>query len=110
MVAIFLRRERDKRVPIQTLAEQRVILAEGEMCVPRTEVLQGTQNVIAAEVQFFSKAQTRVDTYMNHTRPPEMGIITPSFRQLHEETISELKMELQAALVNLGKHPKRRQI
>ncbi|MFY9870854.1 MAG: hypothetical protein WAK17_14150 [Candidatus Nitrosopolaris sp.] len=36
----------------------------------RTEVLQGTQNVIDAEVQFFSKAQTRVDTYMNYTRPP----------------------------------------
>ncbi|HYT45928.1 MAG TPA: hypothetical protein VEP90_26610, partial [Methylomirabilota bacterium] len=36
----------------------------------RTEVLQGTQNVIDAEVQSFSKAQTRVDTYMNYTRPP----------------------------------------
>jgi signal transduction histidine kinase len=36
----------------------------------RTEVLKGTQNVIDAEVQFFSKAQTRVDTYMNYTRPP----------------------------------------
>jgi hypothetical protein len=32
----------------------------------------------------------------------EMGRITPSFRQLYEETISELKMELQAALVDLG--------
>jgi len=31
-----------------------------------------------------------------------MGRITPSFRQLYEETISELKMELQAALVDLG--------
>ena len=29
-----------------------------------------------------------------------MGRITPSFRQLYEETISELKMELQAALGN----------
>ena len=36
--------------------------------MPRREVIQGTQNVIDAEVQFFSKAQTRVDTYM--TRPP----------------------------------------
>ncbi|MDP9290611.1 MAG: hypothetical protein M3P08_20775, partial [Thermoproteota archaeon] len=36
----------------------------------RTEVLQGTQNVIDTELQFFSKAQTRVDTYMNYTRPP----------------------------------------
>jgi hypothetical protein len=31
-----------------------------------------------------------------------MGRLTPSFRQLYEETISELKMELQAALVDLG--------
>src|SRR6266704_5354766 len=36
----------------------------------RTEVLKGTQNVIDVEVQFFSRAQTRVDTYMNYTRPP----------------------------------------
>jgi hypothetical protein len=31
-----------------------------------------------------------------------MGRISPSFRQLFEEMISELKMELQAALVDLG--------
>jgi len=31
-----------------------------------------------------------------------MGRISPSFRQLYEETISELKMELQAAIVDLG--------
>jgi hypothetical protein len=31
-----------------------------------------------------------------------MGRLSPSFRQLYEETISELKMELQAALVDLG--------
>lgn len=31
-----------------------------------------------------------------------MGRITPTFRQLYEEIISELKTELQAALVDLG--------
>jgi hypothetical protein len=31
-----------------------------------------------------------------------MGRITPSFRQLYEETISELKSELRAAMVDLG--------
>lgn len=31
-----------------------------------------------------------------------MGRVTPSFRQLYEETISELKVELHAALVDLG--------
>jgi len=31
-----------------------------------------------------------------------MGRITPSFRQLYEETIAELKSELQYAMVDLG--------
>ena len=31
-----------------------------------------------------------------------MGRITPSFTQLYEETIAELKSELQAAMVDLG--------
>ena len=31
-----------------------------------------------------------------------MGRITPTFRQIYEETISGLKTELQAALVDLG--------
>ena len=31
-----------------------------------------------------------------------LGRITPSFRQLYEETIDELKSELQAAMVDLG--------
>ena len=31
-----------------------------------------------------------------------MGRITPSFRQLYEETISELRTELQETLVDLG--------
>lgn len=31
-----------------------------------------------------------------------MGRITPSFRQLYEETIAELKSELQAALIDLS--------
>jgi polyhydroxyalkanoate synthesis regulator phasin len=31
-----------------------------------------------------------------------MGRITPSFRQLYEEIVSELRTELQAALVDLG--------
>ena len=32
----------------------------------------------------------------------QLGRITPSFRQLYEEIISELRTELQAALVDLG--------
>jgi hypothetical protein len=31
-----------------------------------------------------------------------MGRITPSFRQLYEETVAELRSELQSAMVDLG--------
>ena len=43
----------------------------------RTEVVQGTQNVIDTELQFFSKALTKVDTYMNYTRPALAIAIDP---------------------------------
>jgi hypothetical protein len=36
----------------------------------RTEVLHGTQDVIDAEVRFFSHTKRRIDTCMNYTRPP----------------------------------------
>ena len=35
----------------------------------RTEVLYGTENVVNEELQFFSKAKTRIDTCMDYTRP-----------------------------------------
>ncbi|MGB7956807.1 MAG: hypothetical protein WCF23_22770, partial [Candidatus Nitrosopolaris sp.] len=43
----------------------------------RTEVVQGTQNVIDTELQFFCKALTKVDTYMNYTRPALAIAIDP---------------------------------
>ena len=57
---------------------------------PRPELIQGTQNVVDAEVQFFSKAQTRVDTYMNYTRPPlaiELDPIRKAFLQSKDRGI-----------------------
>src|SRR5712692_6951321 len=35
-----------------------------------TKIIQGTSDVIAAEVAFFSPTKKKVDTYMNYTRPP----------------------------------------
>ncbi|MFL6509280.1 MAG: hypothetical protein ACJ704_15275, partial [Nitrososphaeraceae archaeon] len=35
-----------------------------------TQVLYGIDNVINAELQFFSRTRGRIDTYMNFTRPP----------------------------------------
>jgi two-component system sensor histidine kinase VicK len=36
----------------------------------RTEVLHGTDDVLNAEVRFFSNTKRRIDTCMNYTRPP----------------------------------------
>ena len=36
----------------------------------RTEVLHGTEDVLDAEVRFFSNTIRRIDTCMNYTRPP----------------------------------------
>jgi two-component system, OmpR family, sensor histidine kinase VicK len=35
-----------------------------------SDVLSGTDNVINAELQFFSKTRVRIDTCMSYTRPP----------------------------------------
>jgi hypothetical protein len=35
-----------------------------------TKIIQGTTDVIAAEVAFFSTTKEKADTYMNYTRPP----------------------------------------
>jgi two-component system, OmpR family, sensor histidine kinase VicK len=35
-----------------------------------TKVIQGTESVVNAEVAFFSNVKSKVDTYMNYTRPP----------------------------------------
>jgi len=36
----------------------------------RTEVLHGTEDVLNAEVRFFSNTRRRIDTCMHYTRPP----------------------------------------
>ncbi|MDQ6863176.1 MAG: ATP-binding protein [Thermoproteota archaeon] len=67
----------------------------------RTEVLQGTQNVIDTELQFFSKAQTKVDTYMNYTRPPlaigldqiRMAFLQSKDRGIYLRYITEITKE-----------------
>ena len=51
-------------------AEQRIKEIEEGRVVEKTVVLYGTENVIDAELHFFSNARTRIDTYMNYTRPP----------------------------------------
>jgi hypothetical protein len=51
-------------------------------------VLSGIDNVINAELQFFSKTRGRVDTCMSYTRPPlaiEIETIKKLFLMLKEE-------------------------
>lgn len=42
-----------------------------------TKVVQGTESVLNAEVVFFSNVKSRVDTYMNYTRPPLAVALEP---------------------------------
>jgi signal transduction histidine kinase len=42
-----------------------------------TKVIQGTESVVNAEVAFFSKVKSKVDTYMNYTRPPLAVALEP---------------------------------
>ena len=45
------------------------ISAPSDTISERTEVLHGKQNVIGAELQFFSDSDKKIDTCMNYTRP-----------------------------------------
>jgi signal transduction histidine kinase len=51
------------------LAEQKIKEIEGGGVIENTEVLYGTDNVMSAELRFFSQAKTRIDTCMDYTRP-----------------------------------------
>jgi two-component system sensor histidine kinase VicK len=46
--------------------------------VERTEVIHGAENVVDAELHFFSEAETRIDIYMDSTRPPLAITIEPT--------------------------------
>ena len=46
----------------------------------RTEILYGTDNVINNELRFFSETKTRIDTYMDYTRPA-LAIGTEAIRK-----------------------------
>lgn len=37
--------------------------------IERTEIIRGSESVIGTELHFFSEAKTRIDTYMDSTRP-----------------------------------------
>ena len=43
----------------------------------RTEVVQGTQNVIDTELQFFANSMKGIDTCMNYTRPSLAVMLEP---------------------------------
>jgi len=50
-------------------AEQKIREIEEGTIIENTEVLYGTDNVLNAELRFFSLANTRIDTCMDYTRP-----------------------------------------
>ena len=50
-------------------AEQKIREIEEGYVIEKTGVLYGTENVIDAEIHFFSEAKNRIDTCMDATRP-----------------------------------------
>ncbi len=43
----------------------------------KTKIIYGVENIIDAELQFFSKTKRKIDTCMNYTRPPLAILIEP---------------------------------
>ncbi len=73
-----------------TPAEQRIREIEEGYVIERTEVLYGSENVICAELRFFSEAKSRIDTCMDYTRPPlaiEIESIRKSFVEVKSKAV-----------------------
>jgi SAM-dependent methyltransferase len=70
-----------------------------------TKIIQGTTDVIAAEVAFFSNTRKKPDTYMKYTRPPlavGLGQIKKAFldakNRVHLRYLTEIAKERAASL------------
>jgi len=73
-----------------TPAEQRIREIEEGYVIERTEVLYGSENVLCAELRFFSEAKSRIDTCMDYTRPPlaiEIESIRKSFVEVKSKAV-----------------------
>ncbi|HYT45690.1 MAG TPA: hypothetical protein VEP90_25415, partial [Methylomirabilota bacterium] len=71
-------------------AEQKIKEIEEGYVIERTEVLYGSENVICAELRFFSEAKSRIDTCMDYTRPPlaiEIESIRKSFVEVKSKAV-----------------------
>ena len=69
-------------------AEQKIKEIEEGYVIERTDVLYGSENVICAELRFFSEAKSRIDTCMDYTRPP-LAIEIESIRKSFVEAKSK---------------------
>ena len=71
-------------------AEQKIKEIEEGYVIERTEVLYGSENVLCAELRFFSEAKSRIDTCMDYTRPPlaiEIESIRKSFVEVKSKAV-----------------------
>jgi two-component system, OmpR family, sensor histidine kinase VicK len=71
-------------------AEQKIREIEEGYVIERTEVLYGSENVVCAELRFFSEAKSRIDTCMDYTRPPlaiEIESIRKSFVEVKSKAV-----------------------
>jgi hypothetical protein len=69
----------------------------------KTEVVYGTSNVSDTEIQFFSNARRKVDTWMEHTRPSLALAIESVRKSFLEAKDRDVKLRSQLKIFRTAK-------
>ena len=81
-------------------AEQKMREIEEGYVIEKTEVLYGSENVIGAELLFFSEAKSRIDTCMDYTRPPLAFEIEPIRKSFIEAKSKAVQLRYLTEITN----------
>ena len=68
--------------------------------IERTEVIRGSESVIGTDLHFFSEARTRIDTYMDSTRPALAIGIEPIRKSFAEAKRNGLQLRYLTEITN----------
>ena len=81
-------------------AEQKMREIEEGYVIKKTEVLYGSENVIGAELRFFSEAKSRIDTCMDYTRPALAVEIEPIRKSFIEAKSKDVQLRYLTEITN----------
>jgi len=81
-------------------AEQKIKEIEEGYVIEKTEVLYGSENVIGAELLFFSEAKSRIDTCMDYTRPALAVEIEPIRKSFIEAKSKAVQLRYLTEITN----------